>query len=90
MVAVLAIMRVRSDMPKLSSCSECKWKYPDNLLNSMFLNGGHTPPMCGQCALEVSNKVHGVARRKFTAPIAEHMRLLALRWRLRNPKNKPD
>jgi len=76
-------------MPKPTRCPECKWEYPENLLNSMFVNGGHTPPICGQCALEISNRTHGISRKKFDGPIAEHMRQLAIRWRKRNPKRAP-
>lgn len=76
-------------MPKPVRCPECKWEYPENILNSMFINSSHTPPICGICALEINNKFHGINRKKWDGPVAEHMRQLALRWRKRNPNRAP-
>ena len=73
----------------MSKCAECKWKYPDSLLSPMMINGAYTKPICAICALELSNKAHGVDRTLFTGEIAEHMRQLAIRWRKKNPTKAP-
>jgi len=55
----------------------------------MFLAGdgesGHTAPVCGICALDLSNEHHGVSRTHFTGQIAEGMRRDALKWRQTHP-----
>jgi hypothetical protein len=74
----------------LETCGECKWKYPEHLLNRMFIGGqGYTPPICAICALEITNKVHGANLKEFHGEIAEHMRQLAIQWRKKNKKHKP-
>jgi hypothetical protein len=79
----------------LTNCGRCNWKYPDSLLNQMFIvnlgeKGGYTKPICGLCALELTNEAHAIKRIKFDGEIAEHMRLLAKKWRKSNPKFKPS
>jgi hypothetical protein len=51
---------------------------------------GYTPPVCAICALEISNEALGINRKEFGGEIAEHMRLMALRWRKKNPKRAPQ
>lgn len=53
------------------------------------MNGGYTDLICGQCALEMGNKTLGVRRKTFSGEMAEHIRLLSLQWRKRNPEHKP-
>jgi hypothetical protein len=73
----------------LSECAECKWKYPHSILSPLVTSLGETQVICGQCALELTNRIHGIERRKFDGPIAEHMRLLAIKWRKKNSKYAP-
>ena len=73
-----------------AKCCECGWKYPMNILSSMHLgNGFITPPMCGICALELSNEFNGIKREKFDGTSAEVMRQAAIMWRERHPNDCP-
>lgn len=71
-------------------CDDCQWNYPDTYLNRMYVNGGYTKPICGICALELMNSVHGVQRTKFNGEMAEQARLDAIKWRKNHPKDKPN
>ena len=72
------------------SCPECKWSYPSNTyVSTMVIGGMPTKPICGICALEVGNRLHGMPRTYFTGEIAEEMRQKAIRWRQNNPKYGP-
>lgn len=65
-------------------CGRCKLPYPSELLVPMFIggkDGGYTAPVCGICALEISNEMHGDNRKRFGGEMAEEMRQGALRWR---------
>lgn len=70
---------------KLKRCGKCRTSYPPELLSQMHLatpeGGGYTAPVCGICALEISNDHHGVIRSRFTGTIAEGMRQEAIKWR---------
>jgi hypothetical protein len=73
---------------KLKRCGVCKTSYPPELLSQMHLatpdGGGYTAPVCGICALDLSNQLHaatGVIRSRFTGTIAEGMRQDAIKWR---------
>jgi hypothetical protein len=70
------------------TCTRCVTSYPDELVTQMFVNGGYTM-VCGVCALEVSNAVHGTNRRKFRGAQAEQLRQDALQWRRDHPVVKP-
>lgn len=74
----------------MTKCAECKWNYPEELLHQLYMGGGYTKPMCGICALEVTNKLHGVKLNKFRGEMAEAARLDAIRWRKKHPKDKPN
>lgn len=64
------------------ACGRCKLPYPEELLTQMFIGGqGYTEPVCGICALEISNELHGVVRKRFQGEMAEDMRQQAIRWR---------
>lgn len=61
-------------------CGECKRGFPPELLSPMFVQGGYTPPICGICALELRNKVHGIPPGvEFQGEIAQEMYEKALR-----------
>lgn len=62
-------------------CAQCKLDYPESILSPLQSSYGDIPPVCGICALEISNKIHGDNRKKFTGPKAEKMRLAAIEWR---------
>lgn len=66
-------------------CSLCKWLYPDYLVNNLESSKGVLASVCGPCALEIINKIHGDERDKFHGPIAEMMRQEALEWRKSHP-----
>ena len=71
-------------------CPECKWQYPSNTyVSAMMVNGEYTEPICGICALDMGNRLHGMPRTHFTGEIAEEMRHKAIRWRLNNPDYGP-
>jgi hypothetical protein len=72
------------------ACAECKIPYPDELLVPMFVNGGYTQPICGVCALAVTNRVHRSKRSRFDGQQAETMRRKALNWRKRHPHLQPQ
>lgn len=74
----------------LARCPKCKWNYPEHYLHSMFVNSAHTAPICGICALAISNHVHGINRKRFQGQMADKARLDAIRWRKRNPKQGPE
>jgi hypothetical protein len=71
-------------------CPECRWNYPSNTyVSAMMVNGRYTPPICGICALEMGNRLHGLPRSSFGGEMAEEMRQKAIRWRQNNPKYGP-
>lgn len=55
----------------------------------MFVNGGYTKPVCGICALEITNQTHGSSLKRFRGESAEDMRKRAIRWRLKHPNAQP-
>ncbi len=66
----------------MNKCSECKIKYPDDvMLSPMLTSEGSTREVCGVCALEISNKIHGVEQNEFTGEMAEQARQDALAHR---------
>jgi hypothetical protein len=60
-------------------CKICKIEYPDEILS----NG-----ICGICALELTNKIHGTNRTSFNGEMAEDLRLQAIAWRKKYKDNK--
>jgi hypothetical protein len=65
-------------MPK---CPGCLVSYPARYLNAMFVSKGYTPPICGVCALALTNQIHGSSIETFTGEMAEAMRLDAIAHR---------
>jgi len=66
---------------KLTPCSVCTWLYPEELVSPIVSSSGDKADVCGICALEISNRVSGVKRKKFDGPQAEGLRLAAIKWR---------
>ena len=63
-------------------CEKCKFDYPRNLLSAFRANKG-TAVVCGICALELKNAVHGTNDTEFVGEIAEDMRQQAIAHRER-------
>jgi len=76
----------------MRTCENCKWKYPDEHVASMQIctpeKGSHIAKLCGVCALETMNKIHGTNFKKFKGEAAEAMRQAALKWREEHKKDK--
>lgn len=75
----------------LKNCGECQWLYPARYLHPVYFGGAGGPetasdPVCGICALALTNKFHGTARDRFQGPHAEQVRRQALRWRETHPQ----
>lgn len=66
-------------------CEECKFDYPENLLAPITTSGESWGKICGICALEIGNRIHGIKLKRFTGPIAEKMRQAAIKWREEHP-----
>lgn len=64
----------------MEKCQYCKINYPDGYLSPLMTSKGNCL-VCGICALELSNKVTGLVRKKFQGETAEDFRQMALRYR---------
>lgn len=71
------------------ACGQCRLPYPGHLLVPMMVQGEYTPPICGICALDVTNAHHGSQLTRFQGEAAEDMRQRALRWRKKHPNAQP-
>lgn len=67
-------------------CSRCHWDYPSQILSPFISSAGNRQNCCGICALELKNEIHGTRWEHFDGSIAEQMRLEAVQWRKRHPK----
>ena len=68
-------------------CHKCDYDYPEDLVRPMIVYGEHLAVvlmLCGVCALNAKNELHGTDDDHFTAPEAERIRLLAIEWRKNN------
>lgn len=65
---------------ELEKCTNCHFSYPSEILAPAF-GLGTSGSICGVCALELSNKLHGDNRTAFNGEIAEDFRLEAIKWR---------
>lgn len=63
------------------TCQGCTIDYPPG-----FVWPFRERMLCGVCALEASNQLHGTRRRKFDAPAAEALRIAAMKYR-HNPRS---
>jgi hypothetical protein len=70
-------------MPETTRCARCDVKYPEHLLQPMYVGSGYEGPYCGICALARSNEIHGTNRKRFDGEIAEEHRRDAIQHRQR-------
>lgn len=70
------------------ACTRCRLPYPAELVTATCVNGAYVN-VCGICALDISNELHGDNRTEFHGEIAEWMRQDALDWRRRHPNAQP-
>lgn len=68
----------------LVACARCSVPYPDWYLHR-FIGSLVTGDVCGVCALEITNAVHGVKRRSFRGEMANEALWLAREWRRQHP-----
>jgi hypothetical protein len=61
-------------------CTRCKIDYPRDCVDHACLNGEYVT-LCGQCALEETNELHGLNRKRFDGQLAEDMRQRTLAYR---------
>lgn len=65
----------------LEACGRCGWDYPVEILSTM-IGALIRSPVCGICALEMRNAIHGDRRKRWSeGSQAEWNRLDALDWR---------
>ena len=64
----------------MTKCSNCPYKYPEEILSPM-MGGGVSGAICGICALEIKNAIHGINDTEFTGETAEYFRLEAIKVR---------
>jgi hypothetical protein len=78
----------------VKGCAKCKWPFPETLLNPMFVGDGdgtgYTAPICGICALEIVNELHGTNLKKFVGAMAESTRKNAIAFREKHPEKNPN
>ncbi len=65
------------------NCTLCQIGYPKELLDCLYTSEGDFTDICGICALEATNRIHGLQLRRFTGVIAEAKRKAAIGWRAR-------
>lgn len=70
-------------------CTNCQWKYPEQILADMDVSGTITHNVCGICALEMSNRTLKHQRTEFNGERAEACRLAAIEWRRTHPQDGP-
>lgn len=59
----------------LDTCSRCKREYPDvGYITDMFTSDKGYLHVCGICALDITNELHGTRMKRFHGPMAEQMR----------------
>ncbi len=70
-------------------CEECKIDYPGDLVSVLTSSAGCFR-LCGICALEFTNRMHGIKRKCFRGEIAESLRRRALAFRTKQMKLNGD
>lgn len=72
-------------------CDHCKWVYPSYYVNILRTNLPDigSPALCGICALDLTNLIHGQNRVKFDGESAEYFRVSAEDWRRKHPYDNP-
>lgn len=64
----------------MTRCSQCKIDYPSYMVQLMKSSLGSFM-VCGVCALDISNQIHGTQRATFDGEVAEQMRKEAIEFR---------
>jgi len=68
-------------------CADCKMEYPSEILSPLESNAEKRRMLCGICALEAINNIHGIKRPRFArGSTAESYRLRAIQIRRRNAR----
>jgi len=68
-------------------CEDCEIDYPGDLVQPMSSGGGYRS-LCGICALERSNRIHGANRKHFDGSMAESLRQEAIAFRKKLEQEK--
>lgn len=74
-------------------CNKCGWDYPEDVaVEPLWLSPEDldTGPVCGVCALELMNYIHGMNRKRFGGPLAERARRDAERARFDKTAKPPE
>lgn len=69
---------------RLVECTRCSVPYPEGYLQPV-IGAIHRGDVCGVCALQMINAIHGTQMRSFHGEMAEDLRWMAVEWRRRNP-----
>lgn len=69
---------------RLVPCVRCAVPYPDWYLHPV-IGSMVQGDVCGVCALQMTNAIHGTKRRRFHGEMAEEARSLAAEWRRTHP-----
>lgn len=70
-------------------CTRCGWTYPEDVPLSPVLGAIHKGEVCGVCALQMVNAIHGMRRRHFGGSLAEHARASAAAARQSGAATRP-
>ena len=58
-------------------CAKCKEDFPTEILSQIIENDEFIMPVCGICALEIINAIHGINLDRFRGEMAEKNRQAA-------------
>lgn len=71
------------------TCTRCKVAYPDvGYVTNMFTSTHGYLHVCGICALEITNELHGTNMKQFRGEMAEQMRQDCIAYRQREKVSK--
>lgn len=69
-------------MANMDVCARCRRQYPDvGYVTDMFTSTQGYLHVCGICALEITNELHGTKMTRFHGEMAEQMRQDCLAYR---------
>ena len=66
-------------------CGRCRLPYPNDMLSPVIGDPFMKVPVCGICALEMINAIHGSHVKQFRGEMAEDFRVRAINWRRKHP-----
>lgn len=64
----------------MTKCQRCGIKFPDELIHPLLSRLGHRM-CCPICALEITNTIHGISRKKFDGENANILLKKALKFK---------